>query len=812
MLPTLPFPAERIAFFTGRTWLLPPLLAWLDRPAEPVFLITGGPGSGMTMLLHWLAATGGRALWPAPDSPQDAALLDDLRSRVAAAYYCSSSSHNLSPRQVAENLANQLVRHIPEFAPALSATLAERVRITATLTADHITGGEVSSVRIDYLDLGAWDDEASFSAAFFQPLQQLYNSGYTQSITILIDALDEAYAYSGRISLVHLLSRLESLPDPVRFIVTTRPDPRLLRFFRTAPSLDLVSDAPDGPAEVAAYVSRRLAAQLPTLDPAARQQLAGQIGAQAGGVFLVARLLVDDLLAHPERLSSPGAPGSPGIQATPASPTPPALPKLGEIYYDFLNRELSRDESLWFAVYRPLLGLIAVSRGFGFTRSQLAALLGQEVDQPLRVCKQLLAGDLPDGPFRFFDRSLADFLLTDPHNLDYHIPAGEMHRKVTDYYLQTYRRDWLECDSYGLYHLVAHTLACPMNTAERKAVFASLLTDSFVHAVQEQTGWLFAFIESLEAQASSEPLWTAQQCITLILDRTPNSLVIQHALRLLVRLRPHTGRPSTGRLADPADPRQASLANLVDLLADPPPDLEARLLSALAAETDVRVRGAVALGMAEANAETGNAPSAAAFAPPLLALFQQSGGTLGWAAADALIALNHRPLIPELIAMYTALQPKNDSTSRARKERLLYILGRMHAGEALALKAQALAARDPRLIGRAVDFMTFLPPEPGDEAYLRARLAAILASDPLQPAGLGPWADEWLQKRLVRNLVKLHLTGLTPALRQLQEHIQQRPAPVENQRLPQPWRRKSASRKRLLQAVSEGLTELQTGR
>ncbi len=809
MLPTLPFPADRITHFTGRTWLLPPLLAWLERPVEPVFLVTGGPGSGMTMLVHWLAATGGRDLWPAPGRPQDASQLEDLRSRVAAAYFCSSARHNLSPRQVAESLANQLVRHIPEFAAALTATLAERVRISATLSAGTITGGEVSPVRIDYLDLGAWDDEASFSAAFYQPIQQLYASGYTKPILILIDALDEAYSYTGRISLVHLLSRLEDLPGPVRFLVTTRPDPRLLRFFRTAPSLDLVSDAPDGPAEVSTYVSHRLAAQLPSLDSAACQQLAARISAQAQGVFLAARLLLDDLLAHPERLAADDLLAHPEPLAS--APHLPGLQKLGDFYYDFLNRELGRDESLWFATYRPLLGLIAVSRGFGFTRLQLAALLDQDVDQPLRVCKQMLAGDLPDGPFRFFDRSFSDFLLTDPHNLDFHIPAGEMHRKITDYYLQTYRQDWMECDSYGLYHLVAHTLACPMNTAERKEVFASLLSDSFVHAVQEQTGWLFAFIESLEVQASTEPLWTARQCITLILDRTPNSLVIQHALHLLVRLRPHTGR-----IAGPGNPRQARLADLVDLLADPPPDLETRLLSALAAETNARVRGAIALGAAEAGAqagaETGPAVSAAALVAPLLDLFWQSGGTLSWAAADALVTLNHRPLIPELIAGYQALQPKNDSASRACKERLLYILGRMHAAEALVLKPGALAAHDPRIIGRAVDFMTFLPPEDGDEAYLRQRLADILASDPLQPASLGPWADEWLQKRLVRNLVKLHFPGLTPAFRHLQEHIQQRPAPVENQRLPQPWRRKSATRKRLTQAVSEGLTELQTGR
>jgi len=204
--------------------------------------------------------------------------------------------------------------------------------------------------------------------------------------------------------------------------------------------------------------------------------------------------------------------------------------------------------------------------------------------------------------------------------------------------------------------------------------------------------------------------------------------------------------------------------------------------------------------------------SAAVFAAPLFALFKSAAGTLSWAAADALIALNHRPLIPDLIAWYQQLQPRNDTSSRARKGRILYVLGRLHAAEALALKADALAANDPLIIGRAVDFMTYLPRQEGDEAYLRTCLQRILDSDPSDPQPLGPWADEWLQKRLLRNMIKLHVSGITAELRRLQEHIQQRPQTPEDRRLPLPWRRKAASRTRLLQAVNEGLTELQIGR
>ena len=84
---------------------------------------------------------------------------------------------------------------------------------------------------------------------------------------------------------------------------------------------------------------------------------------------------------------------------------------LSGLYHDFLNRELGRDEDRWYGSFKPVLGLIAVAQGAGLMRAQLAAISGVEVEQPLRVCKQYLAGDLPDGPFRVFHKSFADFLL-----------------------------------------------------------------------------------------------------------------------------------------------------------------------------------------------------------------------------------------------------------------------------------------------------------------------------------------------------------------------------------------------------------------
>ena len=95
-------------------------------------------------------------------------------------------------------------------------------------------------------------------------------------------------------------------------------------------------------------------------------------------------------------------------------------------------------------------------QGDGLTAELLTALIGEYVAAPLDACKQYLEGASPDGPFRPFHKSFADFLLEDNGNARYHIDAPTMHRQIADHYWAKHHDDWSKCDTYGIESLPIH--------------------------------------------------------------------------------------------------------------------------------------------------------------------------------------------------------------------------------------------------------------------------------------------------------------------------------------------------------------------
>lgn len=443
--------SEYIDQFTGRAWLLPKILHWYEHSTERMFLITGDPGTGKSILAAWLAGSG-----PLPDDPVPGTVLPDsllfngllprqqlerLHSQVRAIHFCQADGGSVQPGELARNLADQLTGTVSGFDKEIETILADRIVLAPVVSVGTVeTGGRVTGLSIGTINLKDLDDQARFNRSVRDPLNNLYKHSTPGPILVIIDSLDEALTYSGGVKIPDLLATLSDLPYQVRFLTTTRPDPRVLQPFFQVPRLDLVDDAPPDAEDVRRYAYARLPE---ALGEPRRSDLAQQVGQASKGIFLYGRLVVEDLLEDlksgplPDDLTFPSG--------------------LSGYYNQFLGREVGKDIDRWRA-YRPVLGVVAVAQGDGLQKGQVEKVTQQDAEKILLACLQYMDGAYPEGPFRVFHRSFADFLLASKDNIYYRIDAPSMHALIADYYysLRNGTPPLGKWDEYALLYVPVH--------------------------------------------------------------------------------------------------------------------------------------------------------------------------------------------------------------------------------------------------------------------------------------------------------------------------------------------------------------------
>ena len=436
--------AENIAHFTGRAWLLEPVLDWLENSSRRLFILTGEPGAGKSMIAAWLAGEG-----PIPREAEQRGSLVRIRAAAKGAHFCEAASGKTAPKALAKSLAEQLQDTVPSFRRALTEAIKGRIQITVRQDIGTIeSGGKAIAVNIENLNMARMSDELSFNTLLREPLQELYRSGYGETLLLVIDALDEALTYSGNPKIPDLLARLEDMPPRVRFLVTVRHDPRVLKLFPTTHPVDVIKDAPKHRDDVQDFTWDGLTG----LDEGPRSMLADRITKASEGNFLYAHLVLRSLrprLAEVLDLEQLLLPND-----------------LNGVYLDFLNRELGMNEARWNTKYGPVLGLIAVGQGDGLLYKHLKRFARKDVASALRDCKQYLDGDLPDGPFRPFHRSFADFLLDKRVNIHYPIDGATMHAKIVKDYcpVSGCGGAWTNWDYYGVRYLATHLAQAALNS------------------------------------------------------------------------------------------------------------------------------------------------------------------------------------------------------------------------------------------------------------------------------------------------------------------------------------------------------------
>jgi WD40 repeat protein len=494
--------------FIERRWLAELVEEKLADPGCRFLLLTGEPGSGKTALMTWLAKR--NAGWPryfirrdsrVPLNSGDAhSLLFSLGHQLAA----------LRPGLFHPDKLDVVVRqHVGEVARGGRAVAirvedlevspfyvtALRVEQHAELVAGDLTGIAAGRLVAEerFLQLSNLQ-----YVALLDPAAVLIREEPKARLVILVDALDELRYSAGGESALDWLAACPELPANVRFLLTSRPDERLLELLRRRQGEWLREAAIDAdPDEVEDDLARyatSFAAQPVVEQALAEQEITSDhfvaeavIHADLNFQYLAAffRGIEHALAALREAEAKQESEQRERLRRLLRLEGVPA--GLGELYGFFLSlvrdavagervevpgAPLGVSERLpaWEALYQPVLGVLAVARE-PLTLKQIGDFGAIDAEErwlrgALARLGQFLAGD--ERGYRLYHASFPEYVtaaetrLTHP---DDYLDPGEWHRKIAISALAAFGKDWFACeDDYALAHAPAHLAAAIRET------------------------------------------------------------------------------------------------------------------------------------------------------------------------------------------------------------------------------------------------------------------------------------------------------------------------------------------------------------
>jgi hypothetical protein len=402
------FLAERRRWFTGRTWLFDALRDRLAHGTNPLIVLTGAPGIGKSAFFASLVHS----------NPE---------GRILAYHCCQDTSPaTLSPAVFVRSLAAMISARDAGYAAML-----EHADTLAALDEARVTA----------------DPASAFERVVLNLLHKLPVPEAPPRL-LLIDALDEALAWSGPLNLVDLLSsRVGALPGWLKIVATTRDDPRVKRRFRAADLLPIDSAARDNEADLRGYVRMRLEAEpLYTKAGAQRQEIGRKVLARGTGNFLVVSQTLD-------------AVESGLMSADDLDTLAPGLHPLYEGFFDRIYRRAGVD----FAPSRTMLQSLVAAQEPP-SRAQLAAVTGLDAEADLPPILARLASMVPprDGRYSLFHKTLAEWLTgwhaeeDQPVAGEYYVSSQSGHRRWADALLQRHARGSAAWDAPLRRHIATH--------------------------------------------------------------------------------------------------------------------------------------------------------------------------------------------------------------------------------------------------------------------------------------------------------------------------------------------------------------------
>lgn len=185
--------------FIGRGWLLSRIDEWLNQSENQVLLLTGDPGSGKSALLAYLS---------------------QKHPAVRAVHFFMNSWDATSdPRRFIGSLALMLASQITAYRKWLES-------------------------RDDYSEFFNQTPRDMFKDLIINPLKEEWAG--EKPFLILFDALDESYErdQSGIVQILSEGFRSKDIPRWIRFLISSRPVPRILSAFDGYPRYDLIDSNP----------------------------------------------------------------------------------------------------------------------------------------------------------------------------------------------------------------------------------------------------------------------------------------------------------------------------------------------------------------------------------------------------------------------------------------------------------------------------------------------------------------------------------------------------------------------------------------
>lgn len=234
--------------FYGRRWLEDYIENWQDNKTTKALVIYGKPGSGKSAFC---------------------VNYSHFNSDVYGCFLCEwNHEYSINPNRLIRTIAFRLATKLRDYRTLLLRQLEQNSNLD-----------EMSA-------------EALFDFLLSYPLSHLVD-GNRETGLIVVDGIDEAESDGDNPLAAVFAKCLDQLPRWIKFVLTSRPEKNVSKYFHSYECVDIVDSMPEGYNDIMAYLIKALSDELQRIPN--KLELLRQICDLSDGVFLYAELLVTDI-------------------------------------------------------------------------------------------------------------------------------------------------------------------------------------------------------------------------------------------------------------------------------------------------------------------------------------------------------------------------------------------------------------------------------------------------------------------------------------------------------------------------------------